>query len=355
MATTTAFAYNPGYDKVPGTINVGLLAVGITEQDYSSNPGDLTWWNGPDQELGYVIAAQVPDNTQPTEIPGVNASVGFYGTTDFFDGSFIKLSEYFASVILNDPQSFSTPTDASAWLFSQGYWNSYDGLIMNWNIQNSASYPGTGSVITDLQGNINGIMEGKINYNSGSPSYLTIDGGSSVYINSGNLNPFLYQPNVGTYQSIFVWIYPTTDGVIFSEQGNTTPDSEWYDAQLQITGSEKYRFSFGVKPYSSGYSPIISGEISLNNWYYVGWTYDGTLRGYINGVKQGEIEIGRETPYNNGELPLLYNFGYQTTYNMGETPSVCTFNLGEVRIYNRGITEDEIIKYFNSSKSIYGY
>jgi hypothetical protein len=66
---TTPIAYNPSQSPIDGTDQVGTLAVGITEQDYSLSPGGVTWWNGPEESTGYVIAVPVSGNTQPTPIP----------------------------------------------------------------------------------------------------------------------------------------------------------------------------------------------------------------------------------------------------------------------------------------------
>ncbi len=67
MATTRAFAYNIG-TPILGTQQVGDLAIGITDQEYSANPGGVPWWIGPDESLGYVIAVPVSGNTQPTPV-----------------------------------------------------------------------------------------------------------------------------------------------------------------------------------------------------------------------------------------------------------------------------------------------
>ena len=58
MATTTPLAYNTG-STIAGTTQVGSLAVGTTDQDYSVSPGGVTWWMGPDEDLGYVIGVPV--------------------------------------------------------------------------------------------------------------------------------------------------------------------------------------------------------------------------------------------------------------------------------------------------------
>ena len=63
MATSRPFAYNPG-TAIPGTTQIGNLAIGTPTNGFEST--GLDWWNGPDEELGYIIA-KVTDN-QPTPL-----------------------------------------------------------------------------------------------------------------------------------------------------------------------------------------------------------------------------------------------------------------------------------------------
>jgi hypothetical protein len=62
-------AYNTGA-TISGTIQVGNLAVGTPTSGFEST--GLTWWNGPDEGSGYVIAKPVPLDNQPTPVPGDN-------------------------------------------------------------------------------------------------------------------------------------------------------------------------------------------------------------------------------------------------------------------------------------------
>jgi hypothetical protein len=64
---TTPIAYNTG-SAISGTIQVGNLAVGTSSLDYSSNPGGVRWWMGPDDSTGYVIAIPISGGTQPTNV-----------------------------------------------------------------------------------------------------------------------------------------------------------------------------------------------------------------------------------------------------------------------------------------------
>ena len=132
MPTARPFAYNPG-SPISGTIQVGDLAVGTPTTGFTDSP---QFWNGPDEELGYVIAVPVPDNTQPTPISGVFASVKFFRTSGFTDNSFINLSEY-VSGKFNTPQTFTGATEASTWLTTNGFWNSYDSVSYNFDADSS--------------------------------------------------------------------------------------------------------------------------------------------------------------------------------------------------------------------------
>ena len=64
MSTARPFAYNPG-TSIPGTEQVGSLSVGSPTSGFTNNP---QFWNGPDEDLGYVIAAPVSGDTQPTPL-----------------------------------------------------------------------------------------------------------------------------------------------------------------------------------------------------------------------------------------------------------------------------------------------
>ena len=121
MSTTRAFAYNPPPNAViAGTEQVGSLAVGTPTSGFTNNP---QFWNGPDEELGYVIANPVSGGTQPNPL-SIPAYLGFWRTDGFTEIDFIDLAEY-VSQYDGSPQNFATGNDASTWLTSNGYWNSW--------------------------------------------------------------------------------------------------------------------------------------------------------------------------------------------------------------------------------------
>ena len=122
MSTARPFAYNTGAG-ITGTDQLGSLAVGTPTVGFSAT--GLEWWNGPDEDLGYVIAQSVPSDTQPTEIPGVFASVGFFRSSALTDPSFISLSNTIAGPSGGGP--FASGSAAKTWLNDNMYWTSYVG------------------------------------------------------------------------------------------------------------------------------------------------------------------------------------------------------------------------------------
>jgi hypothetical protein len=125
MATSRPFAYNPIPPNSPisGTTQLGDLAIGTTNWPYNQNYGGVTWWQGPDEDLGYVICEPVSGNTQPTPISGVTASVGFYRTVGFTYNGFLKLCN--ALPARKYQPKFTTTNQATAWLEANGYWTNY--------------------------------------------------------------------------------------------------------------------------------------------------------------------------------------------------------------------------------------
>ena len=116
------FAYNTG-STISGTSQVGDIAIIENEGVYSPGLGGLTWWGGPDESLGYVIAYPVPAGDHPTPVPGVTSYIGFKGTKNmpnpFNESTFVELTNSSFN------QSFTTGNDASTWLTNNGYWNSW--------------------------------------------------------------------------------------------------------------------------------------------------------------------------------------------------------------------------------------
>ena len=138
MATSRPFAYNTG-SQISGTQQFGSIAVGTPTSGVTGNP---QWWNGPDEDLGYVIAQSVSGGTQPTP-DGKNASIGFFRTTALTENLFISLAQTLTN------QSFASGNAAQTWLTGNSYWSSW--VMTNTGVTFSQAFVGGSAPSTTVE------------------------------------------------------------------------------------------------------------------------------------------------------------------------------------------------------------
>ena len=114
--TNRLFTYSS--TPISGASQSGNLAISTT---YISG---YTWWGGPDESVGYVIAHAdaAPGRTERNKGATISGnSVGFWRTATQSDADFLSMF----NGIFN--QNYATASTAAAWLNSNGYWTSYSG------------------------------------------------------------------------------------------------------------------------------------------------------------------------------------------------------------------------------------
>ncbi len=328
MSISTSFAYNTG-SPIAGTQQVGSLAIGVPTNGFAST--GLPWWQGPDEELGYVIAEPVSGNTQPTPISGVTASLGFYRSDFLTDNSFVEL----ANVVSG--QNFTGATEASVWLTNNGYWNSYSGPVLYLDANNLSSYPGTGTTWYDISSNGNDVTmvnSSSITWNNSGPVYFST-GANGWFNNPSGSN----LPTGNANYTFIIWI----------QLGST-----WSGNGLMSVGS------FGTTNQSNAFRTastqqllnywwgndlvVQDNSVSPTNWFNAVATYDGTTRSiWVNGAI-----IGSDSPVGHNVITSALQIA-KTGGN-----EFLNGNVGEVLIYDRGLTSTEILGIYNSTKSRYG-
>jgi hypothetical protein len=229
------------------------------------------------------------------------------------------------------------------------------GLITHYDLQNTASYGGTGTTVTSLtRSATNGTIVGPTSYGTvTSTNYIEFNGTNVAleYIRTPDLNSFLYPNSTSTQISVFMWVYLIGNGSLVSEQGTLpNPDSGWFDTQIELVGGT---LKFAVWPYSAG-SITSSIATPLNDWHYVGFTYNGTtLIAYVNGTPAGSLSVARESPGNNGRL-LYYCVGHGSSTNLnGVGAAQGQYRLGAFHVYNRGLSATEVSYNWYVTKSKY--
>jgi len=212
--------------------------------------------------------------------------------------------------------------------------------------------PSSGSTWTDDVGNSNATLANSPTYSSSDGGYISLNGSNQYVLTSTSLNAQISgtSPNKSTAQSIFIWCYPTEQGVIVSELGSASINTAWHDSNIEISSGGLISFSVW---HGNLVNRVTSSSKSFNTWYNLGWTYSGTtLTAYINGASIGTATLTRQAPFNNG-FNLHYALGAEDGTNMGEG-SYCAMRVGSFQVYNRGLTADEVATNYNTYKAIYG-
>ena len=223
-----------------------------------------------------------------------------------------------------------------------------NGLILRYEIKNRDTYNGTSTVV-DLQGNSNGSLLNSPGFSSN--GYLNFDGTNDYLMTNTSLNPDLSPANTSSIISYFIWIYPQDNGVIVTEQGTATLNTSWHDAQIEmVSGTLKFGLWAGI-----GLTSLTSSiSTPINEWYYVGLTYDGTtLRAYVNAQLAGSLNLTRTTPYS-ASVGLHYGIAAADFTNMGDG-SYAKVKVGDFHVYNRVLSQQQILNNYNATKSNYIY
>ena len=129
MATSRAFCYNPSPNPlISGTEQVGSIAAATGNVSINAT---LQWWNGPDEDLGYVIAYVDPSGDRPnaperTFSTNYQCNIGFFRSAQKTEQSFVELTR-----LISGSSSIDNGTQSKIWLNTNGYWTSYSSIVID--------------------------------------------------------------------------------------------------------------------------------------------------------------------------------------------------------------------------------
>lgn len=225
-----------------------------------------------------------------------------------------------------------------------------NGLVLNLDAANPASYPGTGTTWTNLvTGNAvaNFVLNNNVNYNAANGGVLRFaDGGWARTTSSfGRLANY----------TIEIWVkIAGTSGP--SPNANYTPClfSDIYSGSINmILAYNSYNFPTSANQFTSGYFnggwntfSTSSNTSDINNWIHIVATYDGTnCVIYKNGVIIGSGVIGNN--------PNTSYAGYYIGH-CWDMPDLVFGDYSMVNLYNRALTPTEVNINFDAVKTRFG-
>lgn len=223
-------------------------------------------------------------------------------------------------------------------------------LVLDYDFSKTATYPGSGSLVNDLQNTSAASLINSPVFYSGT-NFLTFSSANSQYLATNtDLSPKFSGAAGSKHKNttLLLWVYPTaSNGVILSEQGVATVNGGWHDSQIEmVAGVMKFRF-WSLSSISSSIST------PLNNWYLVALTYDGRYtKAYINGQLAGTVDdANRQAPYNYG-TGLYYCLACPDGTNLG-SGAYGSFRLGRFRVYTTALTLKDLSALYASEKVNY--
>jgi hypothetical protein len=271
------------------------------------------------------------------------------GTSLFFKGHMYQIlvrngistsmenyqTEVFTNFKLNGPKDFNPSPLPPVSIPPVYYTNGYDA-------GNKLSYPGSGSLWTNLSGSANATLFNGVTYNgtdgSGSLRFDGINDYASIPYNT------TFDFSNGTY-AINMWVKMGYIGsaTILTGKINEVSDWDWLfafqDNSTLIALNTNDGVAFSISP-----------PINLNTWYLISFTStSNVLSTYINGVKQDISQTF--IPLNN--ITTGYFVGLMGDPYDYFPPS--SGSLSVVEYWNTPLSGSEILTYFNNTKARFGY
>jgi hypothetical protein len=214
-----------------------------------------------------------------------------------------------------------------------------NGLILNLDAGNVASYPGTGTTWTDLSGNGNhAILVNGTSYRSGLGGVMMFDG----------INDYVTNPNQITdyMNTIDIWVNMRSSSnlpIIYY-------GADVFDSNAWTWGMAVYPGIHGFNEGASNYptTPLYTDSIEAGVWknFTLVRNDNGSVKLYKNGQLMG-TKAGSGTT-------SLRSIGDRLF--IGKAGGVYGgFNLGSVKIYNRTLTSTEVAQNFEATKPRFGF
>ncbi|MEL6653754.1 MAG: LamG-like jellyroll fold domain-containing protein, partial [Bacteroidota bacterium] len=185
---------------------------------------------------------------------------------------------------------------------------------------------------------------------SWSPTDGQIQGSLSFDGTSGRAEAPAIDPS-GDEMTINFWMKASSlanvEARMISKASGTSGDDHYW--MLSQNGGSALRFR--LKTDNGGTATLISatGQIAAGNWYMVSAVYDGTeMRLYKDGVEIASLAKSGNISANNS---ILTGIGNQPS-GAGDRPFAG--QLDEVRIYDRALSQGEIVALYNEASTVFG-
>lgn len=229
-----------------------------------------------------------------------------------------------------------------------------DGLVLYLDAGNDRSYPGSGTTWADISGNsrdFTAINGAELNFQTSPPKSFFLDG-INDYFRSYNTS-FEFQPNEAF--TIQMWVkyngtINTNEDFISNRGALSSLFPGWVIRNRSATSYRSLQFIFGN---GSNQIAAVSSDFIFwgSSWHLVTLTYDGG--GDVSGVKAyaNTTEASMTPQANTLPASLTYSSAGTQIGASTEVPRYANCYFGQVLIYNKSLSVDEITQNYNALKN----
>jgi len=202
-----------------------------------------------------------------------------------------------------------------------------DGLVFFLDPANRRSYSGTGLTAYGLVSGINGSLVNGVGFSSSNNGSFFFDGTNDYII-------FSNSDVMGSVYTQNIWFKRSNTGL------HLLADTGYAGA---IVYSSKVEFYYTS---SSPFLLSINYNFLINRWYMISLVRDSTIKSvYLDGSLIGSVSSSDSYDTSGTNLYVGSNGGNSEFLNG---------NIGQVQIYNRALTQQEILQNFNATRFRYG-
>ncbi len=359
-------------------------------QGWSASANDGNQWIALNYDVPCYIAGIVTQgrNSSAQWVTAANVDVSLDGTTwkrvltganlntNYTEG----LSTYFPSVeyakyVRVNPTNYAGFTTMRLGLIIKQKKVVSDGLVMHLDASNPNSYQGTWSVWKDLSGNLNHVnLQNSPTYNVPDRGYFTFNG-STQYMSG----PAIASTSGNNSRTVMVWYKSTAFTNTTLLDKGTANSSTSIAEQLFLVNTNGAGTGTTLPAGNIGgvaicfwgndlYYPISASTIFDGKWHFIAYTYNSSNTS-VSFCFDGKFPVqfyywnGTWSTQNSNPFTLSYALnttsnpiyiGYTRALFWGYGSTYANASIPQMLIYNRALSNDEILTNYNATKATYG-
>ena len=229
-------------------------------------------------------------------------------------------------------------------MFSNGPTIVTNGLVLALDAGDRNSYPGSGTTWRDLSGNNNnGTLTNGPTFNSANLGSIVFDG-----VDDYVLTP--YSGSATSNYTFVVWYNPLSNVNTYALTRGRDGNGNGWSLTLGSDNSSGNRYRAGVVKTDGGtvgYVTYSTGSMVLNQWVHLTgvWISGNSINLYVNGVFQSSVSITGTTLRTSNDGWVLGSIA---------TSIYSALQAASAQVYNRVLTQAEILQNYNATKTRFG-